>query len=94
MNESEIADSLNTLLISSRGIGLVRCPSGPHKGMLFEDLHQFVAQYISNGKRVLCEARNYEECLKDKCPLFRGKSSEEGREHGICSEFKAAFSKS
>ena len=65
-----------------------------HKGMLFEDLRQFVAQHIASGKQELCEARDYESCLKSKCLLFRDKDSGKGGEHGICSEFKTAFSKS
>ena len=60
------------------------------KGMLFEDLRQFVVQHMP-GERMLCEAMNYVACLEEKCPLFRHKNTEAGGQYGICSEFKIAF---
>lgn len=59
------------------------------KGMLFEDQRQFIAQHISE-EPMLCEARNHQPCLQEKCPIFRAKHTEAGGEHGICSEFKIA----
>jgi hypothetical protein len=60
------------------------------KGMLFEDLRKFIASNINKGQ-MLCEAIDYEPCIKEKCPLFAQPGSKSGGQYGLCREFKTAF---
>ena len=62
------------------------------KGIFFEDQRQFVAQHMPGGQ-MLCEARNHEVCLQEKCPLFKLKNSKTGGPYGICPEYKITFRK-
>lgn len=88
--------NLDVLRVISGEVTYTDLPFDPQneveKGMLFEDQRQFVSKHISKGQ-MLCEARNHELCLEEKCPIFRLKNTEAGGEHGICSEFKISFKK-
>jgi len=39
----------------------------------------------------LCEARDYQPCLKEACPFFRHPGTEQGGYLELCEEFKIAF---
>lgn len=62
------------------------------KGMFFEDQRRLVAQQFP--KEMVCEAIGYQSCLRNQCPLFAAPDSVAGGKHGICREYKLAFSKS
>ena len=62
------------------------------KGIFFEDLRRFMAQYMPGGQ-ILCEALAYKPCLRENCVLFRAPGTIAGGEYGLCEEYKIAFVK-
>jgi hypothetical protein len=63
------------------------------KGILLEDQRCLVASQILSGKKMLCEARDHQPCLQEKCPMFAQPGSKEGGQYGICRESKLTFYK-
>ena len=66
-----------------------------HKGMLLKDQAEFVARH--EGKTLLCEALNAQQCLQTECPFFItvGAIHPMINRHGqpLCGEFKITFEK-